>query len=149
MEDEHFREVVLNRHATRLAIRLSAALYPLIQSKTRLRVTRDLRKILVQPFRLALDIKCLIMVGKDLYECIWPTRGSPFKERRMIDEPADYAQAGNDKTLDPNPLVRLPILPGLRIYAYERQMVDYNGFRNGCEEVLKGSVVAKARVLIM
>ncbi|KAF2647603.1 hypothetical protein K491DRAFT_723300 [Lophiostoma macrostomum CBS 122681] len=150
MKDKHFQEVDLPRYAKRLATRLTAALHPVIEEKKRPRVTKELNELLVRPFQLALDIKCLVMVGKDLFECVWPDRGTPFEESCMVDEPANWMRGGKeDGKLNWNRFVKLPSLPGLRVYAYERQMVDYNGFRKGVEEVSQGTVVAKALVYVM
>lgn len=84
-----------------------------------------------------------------MYECIWPVSKSVFEADSMVVERPESAQVPIKVIDQPIPLVELALVPGLRIWKYEKKMVDYYGFVRGEEDGLKTSeMIAKAVVLI-
>lgn len=86
-------------------------------------------------FRVALNIKILVILSKELYESIWPTRDSIFDTNIMETERSKYSseeQVGDDR---PSSRVRLVLVPGLRMYSHQRAAWDYCGFSQENETV--------------
>lgn len=148
MKDKFFQDVVFPRHTSRLVQRLLAALTPFLEEKSNTATRIALEEILHEIFRLALEIKCLVIIGKDLYSIIWPRRDTNFEHRSMASEPADYSDRQRIEIASPRKVIRLPLLPGLRVRAFERQVVDYKGFQSDECPKTEGSVVAQSRVLV-
>lgn len=137
---------MLPRKAKRLAEQHLEILAPFIAEKENTECTEQLRWRLEGIFIIALNLKVHLMITKDMFECIWPAPGSDFDvdtmetARPRRQEITQYDQTGS-------PRVVLPVTPGLRVYSHDRQMVDYNGFREVGDHVEgQQSVIAKAVV---
>lgn len=82
-----------------------------------------------------------------MFDFIWPARDSAFESYFMVEESSesnvkrkDYFKQRVKKTI-------LVLVPGLRVYNYDRSLVDYSGFTKGDEEELgNSSLVAQAVV---
>jgi hypothetical protein len=129
---------MIPRLASKLERRLLLTFGPILQSRPE-RNEEDgkadealLRERLVGIFSDALELKLLTMVSKDMFECIWPSLETPFdldtmeteRTRFCIDDVESYDLRR----------VTLVLVPGLRLYEYDRQMVDYFGFKREHEQ---------------
>ena len=146
VSDEHFKNVYVPRTATKLAGRLVVALSPLIKAKRKGRskigikigIKTDLKCI----FKHALEVKIQVIVGKHMFGTIWPCRGSAYKESLMKVQSAGIRNCAPLK-------VKLPLVPGLRIYSKEKMTVDYCSFTKSDESDLgKSKVFCEAVVAI-
>jgi hypothetical protein len=142
-ESQHFREQFLVRTASRFGDRLFRVFSHLIKRK----YSRKTMERLKAAFQLALEIKILIMMSKDVYEVIWPTTGNDFDDYLMKEEPLETFVASHTHSGSNERKVLIPLVPGLRIYSFERKAVDYFGLKTGREEGLgEPEVLAKSIV---
>jgi len=89
------------------------------------------------------------MIGKDLFEAIWPTRNSTYDSLSMTVVPPESGPVDQDDSGCGLMKVKLPHVPGLSIYRYDRKLVDYCSFTKGDEEELgEADVLFKAVVAI-
>ncbi|KAF2109608.1 hypothetical protein BDV96DRAFT_691638 [Lophiotrema nucula] len=137
-DQNFFKEAIFPKMASRLERRLIVALGPILPSRPRYNEGDEeadealLRQRLNGIFCDALELKLLAMVSKDMFECIWPPLDTPFDPDTMETERTrfcvDDAESNNSKR------VRLVLVPGLRSYEHDRQMVDYFGFKREHEQ---------------
>jgi hypothetical protein len=141
--------VFIPRIATRLAERFLIVLQPFISHDTNSETAFLLKQKLELIFHLAMEVKILAMTSRAMYECIWPVPKSAVEGNSMIIERPDSAQASIEMIAQHIPLVRLTLVPGLRIWKYEKRTVDHYGFVRGEEEGLEApELMIKAVVLI-
>ena len=96
-----------------------------------------------------MEMKILAMISKAMYEYVWPVPKSVFEGDSMTAERPKIAQAPIEVIDQPNSLVKLALVPGLRIWKHEKKMVDYYGFVRGEEDSLEvPEMIAKAVVLM-
>jgi hypothetical protein len=141
--------------ASKLERRLIAALDPILVSRPKSNKGEKqedearLRERLLGVFGDALELKLIAMVSKDMFECIWPSLETPFDPDTMETERAWFCDGDDDVENYNSKRVQLVLVPGLRLYEYDRQMVDYFGFKREHERCT-GSyrMLQKAVVLI-
>jgi len=142
VSDKHFKNDCVPRAASKLAGRLVGALSPLIKTKKKGRSKIGIKKDLKCIFKHALDVKIQAIVGKYTFGTIWPSRGSAYEESLMKSQSGGIANGAPLK-------VKLPLVPGLRIYSKEKMAVDYCSFTKSDESDLgKSKAWCKAVVAI-
>lgn len=147
VDNHHFKEVFLPRTAKRLAKRLLNALAPLVKGKYSVG-EKDFEEELEAIFRSALEIKTLGMTANHVLEFIWPSRSTVFENDSMAEEASGSYTDGRGNSEKKAKKVLLTLVPGLRVYSYERQLVDYCNFTSGDEKGLgKGDLVAHTLVM--
>lgn len=145
-EDKHFHEQFLPRTANKLSERLLNALGPFIKHKGKPEAKIQIR--LESIFYAALKIKTFAMVGKDVFECIWPAHDTIFERSFMAEESSDGTTCNQTPSKQEVKKVMLALVPGIRVYGYDRKLVDYCGFTKGDEQGLQQpSLVAQAVVV--
>ena len=108
----------------------------------------EFSKSLESVFHIALRVKTLGMMGNHILEFIWPDRDSVFDNSLMEEQRSGSTNGCKYPTEQKVGKVKLVLVPGLRVYSYDRKLVDYCGFTNGDEEGLeKVNAIAKAVVL--
>ncbi|KFY32333.1 hypothetical protein V493_00300 [Pseudogymnoascus sp. VKM F-4281 (FW-2241)] len=146
VDNHHFKEVFLPRTAKKLARRLLHVFDPLVKGKYSVG-EEDLEQELDSIFRSALEIKTLGMTANHILELIWPSRSTIFDRNSMTEEPLGR---NRDSCNDPEKVAKkvlLTLVPGLRAYSYDRQVVDYCNFTSGEEKGLDhGDLIAHALV---
>jgi hypothetical protein len=101
-------------------------------------------------FCAALNIKFFGMIGKNVFEFIWPAHNSVFERNFMVEESSEGTTCNQIPPKQEVKKVMLALVPGLRIYNYDRKLVDYYGFTKGDEEGLEQpSLVAQAVVVAL
>jgi hypothetical protein len=99
-------------------------------------------------FWAALNIKSFAMIGKNVFEVIWPAHNSIIERTCMVEESSEGNTRNQTPPKQEAKKVMLALVPGLRIYKYDRKLVDYSGFTKGDEEGLEQpSLVAQAVVV--
>jgi hypothetical protein len=142
----HFQEEFIPRTATKLCERLLSALGPFMKNKKKSEAKLHIR--LKSIFCAALNIKALGMIGKHVFEFIWPAHNSIFELNCMVEESSEGTTCNQAPLKQEAKKVTLALVPGLRIYKYDRKLVDYSGFITGDEEGLEQpSLVAQAVVV--
>ena len=148
IKNDRLQKIVLPRKAKSLAEQHLKILAPFIAEKDKAECTKALGRRLEGVFTVAFDLKVLLMTTKNMFECIWPAPGSEFDINTMETARPRGREMDRDGQTE-SPRVVLPVTPGLRAYLHDRQMVDYNGFRNVGDRVDgQQSVVAKSMVYI-
>ena len=98
-------------------------------------------------FCAALNIKTFGMIGKNVFEFIWPAHNSTFERNFMVKDSSEGATSNQSSSKQEATKVTLALVPGLLIYSYDRKLVDYCGFTRDDEEGLEEpSLVAQAVV---
>lgn len=120
MVEKDFHEVTLPCLTSQYTERLMKALQLYRDSNMHRREIRALRDSIEQIMRIALEIRSLMLVREEDFECIWPALGSPFDGEQMILTPLS--------TCSVNAIVRLPLSLGLRAYPGGIAMISYEGF---------------------
>ncbi|KAL5354077.1 hypothetical protein ACLOAV_000162 [Pseudogymnoascus australis] len=147
VNSRHFKEVFLPRTAKKLARRLFCVLDPLVKGKYSVG-EEDFEEELDSIFRSALEIKTHGMTTNHILELIWPSRSTVFERDSMAEEPLGYYSDGSNNTVRGAKKVLLTLVPGLRAYSYDRQVVDYCNFTSGDEKGLgDGDLIAHALVI--
>ncbi|KAH8685483.1 hypothetical protein BGZ60DRAFT_92964 [Tricladium varicosporioides] len=147
VDSHHFKEVFLPRTAKRLAKRLLNVLAPLVKGNY-LIGEQDFEEDLEAIFRSALEIKTLGMTVNHVLEFIWPAQSTVFESDSMTEEVLGSYTSDRGNSDKKVKKVLLTLVPGLRVYSYERQFVDYCNFTSGKEKVLgKGELVAHTLVI--
>ena len=147
-EEQHFQEEFLPRTAAKLSERLLNTLGPFIKNKGESRAKLQIR--LKSIFSGALNIKTLVMIGKNVFEFIWPAHNSIFERNLMVEESPEGTIGNQTPSNQQAKKVMLALVPGLRVYSYNRKLVDYGGFTTGDEEGLEQpSLVAQAVVVAL
>jgi hypothetical protein len=134
IESEYFQQVLIPRRAEALAIRLSATIVPLFALQKPLTLWevdiltewKRKRPALERMFVSALRIKARALVSKDMFEVVFPPQAcecNQFMEVENLERDSGGSPQGQTS------LVRLCLVPGLRRYAFDRKLVDYNSFR--------------------
>jgi hypothetical protein len=82
-----------------------------------------LKKIFVS----ALKVKTKALVSKDIFEVIFPVPGCKYDPEHTEVERLERDNGRSE--LGQSPIVRLCLVPGLRKFAFDRKLVDYNSFR--------------------
>ncbi|KAN0096635.1 hypothetical protein V8E51_015440 [Hyaloscypha variabilis] len=144
-EDKHFQEQFLPRTATKLSGRLLDALGPFIKHKGK--AEAKLQRRLESIFCAALNIKTFAMIGKNVFEYIWPVHNSIFERNLMAEESSEGTKCNQTPSDQGTKTVMLALVPGLRVYSYDRKLVDYCGFTKGDEGLEQPSLVAQALVV--
>lgn len=132
---EHFQNEIIPRRAEALAMRLSATVEPLFGLQKPLdlwevdilkewqRQQPALKKIFVS----ALKVKTKALVSKGIFEVIFPVPGCEYDPEYTE---VEILERDNERSeLGQSPIVRLCLVPGLRILAFDRKLVDRNSFR--------------------
>ena len=149
MEDEDFKNFTLARMTSRVVERFLAVLDPFISQNSELATLENLKRLLNGIFSVALDIKIMVMLSSNVYECIWPAPGAAFQSDCMETERSKYCQDEPDGIGGQKLRVRLALVPGLRGYQTEKARVDSVGFKTDDESVAgESSVLAKSVVLL-
>ena len=87
------------------------------------------------------------MIGKNVFECIWPAHNSIFERNFMAEESLEGTTCNQTPSNQGAKKVMLALVPGLRVYSYDRKLVDYCGFTKGGEGLEQPSLVAQALVV--
>lgn len=135
----YFQKIFLPRAATKLADRLLDVLQSFIKHdkhRPRHRRTRRIKPHFESIFQYALAAKSQAMIGKDIFETIWPDHGSAFDSKCMRVKAMKRDRCGRDNSESLPVIVKLPLVPGIRVYRYDRKLVDYCSFTNGSEKDL-------------
>jgi hypothetical protein len=149
IESEYFQEAIIRRRAEALAGRISATIVPLFGLQKPLALWEvDIltewnrkRPALEKMFVSALRIKARALVSKDMFEVIFPPQAYKYDLGLMEVEELERDGGGS--------LVRLCLVPGLRKYAFDRKLVDYNSFRKpGSGPEGPSDLIAKPIVII-
>jgi hypothetical protein len=149
VNSDYFQKVFLDRTATNLAERLLNALELFTRVKRRDQSKLRIKGCLTSIFRCALDIKTQVIIGKDIFETIWPAKNSGFESFSMIVVPSQNGPCGRAVSQLRPIRVKLPLVPGLRVYRYDRKSVDCCGFTKGDEGNLgESDLVVPAAVFI-
>ena len=82
-----------------------------------------LKKIFVS----ALKVKTKALVSKDIFEVIFPVPGGKYDPEHTELERLERDNGRFE--LGQSPVVQLCLVPGLRKFAFDRKLVDYNSFR--------------------
>jgi hypothetical protein len=112
--------------ASRFANRLVVALGPILRWETE-QNNESLRQQLCGIFCDALAVKTFAIESKKLPECVWPSLGTPFDTAIMATE--EVPAYADDVERYPSKTVQLVLVPGLRLYEYDKQTVDCFGFK--------------------
>jgi hypothetical protein len=141
-----FKEGFLDQRALKLADSLLAELHIFIRTKGRDSIANRVRSQLKSVFQSALEVKIHTIIGKDLFEAIWPAPQTTFDAVSMTTQ-SDLKTSGILEHLPRK--VKLCLAPGLRVYTYDRKTVDYSSFTKGDERDLgKPGMVFQALVAI-
>ena len=155
IESEYFQKDLIPRRAEALAVRISATIAPLFGLQRPLAlwkvdILKELnrqRPALKRIFVSALRIKARALVSKDVFEVVFPPQG--YKYDRGLMEVEKLERDGGGSLLGQTSLVRLCLVPGLRKYAFDRRLVDYNSFRKpGSGPEGPSDLIAKPIVII-
>ena len=99
-------------------------------------------------FCAALNIKAFAMIDKNVFEFIWPAHNSVLERNFMVEESLEGITCDQTPSKQEVKKVMLALVPGLRVYSYDKKLVDYCGFTRGDEEGLEQpSLVAQAVVV--
>ena len=126
IEDEYFQEDLIPRRAEALAQDLSTIVEPLFSLQVSIlkewqRQQEALKKIFVS----ALRVKTKALVSRGVFEVIFPVPGCQYDEAHA--EIERHERDGRD--LGQTPIVRLCLVPGLKYFSVEKNLMDYNSFR--------------------
>lgn len=147
-KEKCFEEEFLPRTATKLSERLFNAFGPFMKNKGNSEGKLQLR--LKSIFCAALNIKTCGMIGKNMFEFTWPAQNSIFERNSMVEESSEGSTYNPTSSKQEAKKVMLALVPGLRVYSYDRKLVDYCGFKKGDEEGLgQSSLVAQAVVVAL
>jgi hypothetical protein len=135
IESEYFQEALIRRRAEALTVRISTTIVPLFGLQKPLALWEvDIltewnrkRPALEKMFVSALRIKARALVSKDMFEVVFPPQAHKYNRELMEVENLERDSGGS--LLARTSLVRLCLVPGLRKYAFDRKLVDYNSFR--------------------
>ena len=101
-----------------------------------------LKKIFVS----ALKVKAKALVSKNIFEVIFPVPG-----RKYDPEHTELERLERDNgrfELGQSPVVQLCLVPGLRKFAFDRKLVDYNSFRRpSTSSAEPGDIIASPLVI--
>jgi hypothetical protein len=122
IQDEDFKEETVTRMASRTTKRLLNALRFLAGQQDSDATFQNVESQLESVLSLAVHIRSLSLISSADFELIWPSPGVSFVENGMTTEPSMSMGAKGAG------LVKVPILPGLRIYTLEKAMIRYHGF---------------------
>ena len=100
-------------------------------------------------FCAALNIKTFGMISKTVFEFIWPAHNAVFERNFMVEESSEGTTCNQTSPKQEAKKVILALVPGLRIYNYDRKLVDYCGFTKGDEGLEQPSLVAQAVVVAL
>jgi hypothetical protein len=154
IESDYF-QALIGRRAETLADRISVTIKPLFglqkpldQWKVNILTKWDQRRPQLEKMLVsALRVKTKALVSKDIFEVVFPPQAYEYDGEIMEVEELERDSGGS--LLGQTSLVRLCLRPGLRKYAFDRKLVDYNSFRKpgSCPEG-PSDLIAKAIVLI-
>lgn len=119
--------------------RLVSALNRVFKSTSRRDGIKKLRPSLYSVIHLAVQLRSEMLVTGDSYELIWPSIGSSFDSKEM--------QTRKVGSVAGTHAVRLPLCPGIRVYAKEKAMVEYCGFKTLAANTSTPKHVVKALIL--
>lgn len=122
-----------------LTNRIINALEPVFRSGPKGKLPKKLEASLRSVIRMAVRIRSEMLITGDSYELIWPSVGFSFDRKEMLSEGA-VSNTGTKA-------VRLPLCPGLRVYAKANAMVDHRGFKAIAANTASPKHVVKALVL--
>jgi hypothetical protein len=77
-------------------------------------------------------VKTFAIESKKLPECVWPTVGTRFDTAIMATE--GMRASADDIEEYPSKTVQLILVPGLRLYEYEKETVNWFGFKKGHQQ---------------
>lgn len=146
-----FQEELIPRRAEALAKSLSKKLEPLFTLQNpveqwKLNILKEWqgqRHVLQRIFESALKVKTMALVTKDTFEVIFPATGHVYDPEHTELERNNHCAEANQP-----PLVRVCLVPGLRKFANDRKVVDYNSFRRPSDDRLEiGDIVASPLVI--
>ncbi|KAL1602351.1 hypothetical protein SLS60_005767 [Paraconiothyrium brasiliense] len=120
IQGKDFEENTIAPVASRLTKRLLNVLRLVIGHQDAHETLKRLGPRLACIMKPAIHLRSLSLVSAKRLESIWPSPGASLEELEMSVEPPLEARTGD--------LVRLPILPGLRAYHNEKEMISYRGF---------------------
>jgi hypothetical protein len=149
VEEKHFQEVCLPWGAARLRDRFLDAITRFISPATIPETTKQLHRPVELVFLSALKIKTRFDAEDREIEAIFPVSGSQFDDsimvdrRRMSDGPA-LLQPSSEKR---GPLVKLPLVPGLRICVPETPVKEDSEVEKPEEEDIELNQLYPAMVL--
>lgn len=134
IESKYF-QALIRRRAEALTVRISTTIMPLFGLQKPLALWEvDIlaewnrkRPALEKMFVSALRIKARALVSKDMFEVVFPPQAHKYNRKLMEVENLERDSGGS--LLARTFLVRLCLVPGLRKYAFDRKLVDYNSFR--------------------
>lgn len=155
IEGEYFQKTLIRRRAEALTVRISTTIVPLFGLQKPLALWEvDIltewnrkRPALEKMFVSALRIKTRALVSKDMFEVVFPPQA--YKYDRGFMEVENLERDSGESLLGQTSLVRLCLVPGLRKYAFDRKLVDYNSFRkSGSGPEGPSDLIAKPIVVI-
>lgn len=85
------------------------------------------RPALKKIFESAIKVKTKALVSKDIFEVVFPVPGCEYDPKHTEVERLERDHRGSGS--GQSPIVRLCLVPGLRKFAFDRKLVDYNSFR--------------------
>lgn len=132
IEQGSFQNMWLPRRASALADRLLKALGPFIRNKGANKQRSRLKDLLESTFVCALNIKTQTLISKDMFETTWPVPQSKFQDSSMDPEPLSSVEDNGACPINAQ-RVGLTLLPGIRVFSYDRKLVDYCSFAQGGE----------------
>ncbi|KAH7125093.1 hypothetical protein B0J11DRAFT_527554 [Dendryphion nanum] len=114
IKERDFEDLTIPRLTARHTDRFLAAV-KILDSETQ---ANEFRYSIEHIFKLAIRIRTSFLVAAETYVSFWPCRGQKINCNDM-----ESPLMGN---ILENNVVRLPISPGLHVYAREKGMVEYN-----------------------
>jgi hypothetical protein len=93
------------------------------------------RKCLMDVFEAALHLKTLGIIGQAMYKIVWPAIDSDYDSYTMQKSIPEFPAGNFNTSNDMLKRVIMPLVPGLLICKYERDMVDYGGFTMATDEI--------------
>lgn len=134
VDNDHFKQVFLQRTAEMFASRLCTALYPLVKRES-LPADYNFEEELVGIFLSALEIKMLGMTPESKYECTWPSRNAEFDCDSMARDPS--VTGTTNQNLEDRKVL-LTLVPGIKACSVS---VDDE------QKLGEAELIARARVI--
>jgi hypothetical protein len=146
--EDHFQKKFLPDTAKKFSKRLLHVLDPFLKIEGKLEAKVQFGELLDSIFLKALMIKVYGMIGKDIFEVIWPAHNSVFESCSMVEESSESPRYNSNSGSQEAKKVLLVLVPGLHVYSHDRNLVDYDGFTRDDKEVLGNPDVVAHSVVV-
>ena len=131
LQDPSMSELLIPNLARSLVRRMMRTLLPLVESRNSSagnsqNMARDWleeERRLLEIFKLAIQVKCRLLISTDLYRCIWPLPETNLNMKTMRPEPVS-----EPSTRIQNRRIKFTILPGLERCTANIRRFTYNRF---------------------